>query len=669
MNMPCKRACGNDSQRVYALNEVIKMRKVKAVLLMLTTVAAGTFATAQRAQQPPSRALVPVQMEQLAVNQTIDQTIFRMDAEKLPEERTDSGIQYDVRLGMLVFRDVEVFRNTLERLDDQVTHFQYDNGNTAQLLAALATSNGKPQAVDNSARDGDKTATNLYKKLLASYPLSEEVLIAVLRSDLSATNKAVLVERNIDFGEDVASVLESIKLPSLLKREISLKRFKQVPFQPVLDEFETQFPGFFSLRRATDAAELRFLLSGGNPAARANPSNKNSLDRLLSTLLNSRTEVKIGRAIYLYLPHREVTISNGDTSVLKYIRTNGNVPRINAPVSEPKNGLPIAVAPSPVDPNIVVAPTDRENGCGDVAIDTDDHVSGRLAFHSNIKGKGVLHYWNFGDGYVSYKENPTHAYSDSAIHTVTLTVFNSLGLRCGSTNSPQTGTGNGNGTGGASCTLPASIVVQGGSDLMIGCVVNVLGGFTAPLSINWDFGDSGFSVSNPTNHIYQVAGHYQVTVTITDAAGCRYTNQVLVTVSNPIPPFPQCCTKYDKKKDSTLISGGNHLFKHTLKTNDSWGITPEVYANVTTYTKTAGIWFWSYNTSGVNVSGNVFENDPQTNTCGRSFAVSKVQTGKYVFNTIRIKIPWTPIYTEFQSVTSDGSAFGDNDHIAISDCQ
>lgn len=643
------------------------MRKVKLVLLMLTAVAAGTFATAQRVQQPPPRALDPVQLEKLAANQTIDQTIFRMAAEKLREERTDPGIQYDARLGMLVFRDVEVFRNTLDRLYDQVTHFKYDNGNTAQLLAALATRNSKPQAAGDSARDDDTTATNLYKKLQASYPLSEEVLIAVLRSDLSATNKAELLERNIDFGDDVASVVESVKLPSPLKREISLKRFKQVPFQPVLDEFETQFPGFFSLRRTTDAAELRFLLSGGNPAATDNPANKNSLDRLLSTLLNSRTEVKIGPAIYLYLPHREVTISNGDTSILKYIRTNGNVPRINPPVSEPENGLSIAVAPSPVDPNIVVAPTDRENGCGDIDINTGDPVSGRLAFHSNVKGNGLIHYWNFGDGYVSYKENPTHAYSDNAMHTVTLTVFNNLGLRCGSTNGPHTGTGNG--TGGNSCTLPASVVIQGGSDLTIGCVVNVLGSFKAPLSVNWDFGDGGFSVSNPTNHIYQVAGSYQVTVTVTDAAGCIYTNQTVVTASSPIPPPPKCCTKYDKKKDSTLISGGNHLFKHTLKTNNSWGITPEVYANVTTYTKTAGIWFWSYNTSGVNVSGNVFDNDPQTNTCGRSFAVSAIQTGKYFFNTIRIKIPWKPIYTEFQSVTSDGSAFGSNDHVAISDCQ
>jgi len=196
-----------------------------------------------------------------------------------------------------------------------------------------------------------------------------------------------------------------------------------------------------------------------------------------------------------------------------------------------------------------------------------------------------------------------------------------------------------------------------------------LGSFTPPLTINWNFDDGGFSVSNPTSHIYQVAGNYSVAVTVTDGAGCVYTNQALVTASSPIPPPPKCCTKYDKTKDETLVSGGNHMFKHTLKTNNSWGITPEVYANVTTYTKTWGIWFWSYNTSGVNVAGNVFDNDPQTNSCGRSFAVSMVQNGKYIFNTIRIKIPWKPIYTEFQSVTSDGSAFGSNDHIAISDCQ
>lgn len=399
-----------------------------------------------------------------------------------------------------------------------------------------------------------------------------------------------------------------------------------------------------------------------------NPANRNLLDRIFSTVLNSKTEVKIGTAIYLYLPHREITIRNGDTSILKYIRTKGNLPRINAPVSEPENGLPIAVAQPPVDPNIVVTSTDRENGCGDVSIGTGEFASGRLSFHSNIKGKGLIYYWNFGDGYVSYKENPTHAYSDSAVHSVTLAVFNNLGLRCGSTSGLQTGSGTGSGTSGTHCTLPVTFVIQG-SNLTIGGVVNVSGIFTQPLTINWDFGDGGFSISNPTSHIYQVAGTYPVTVTATDGAGCVYTNQAQVTASNPPPPNPQCCTKYDKQKDGTLSSGGNHMFKHTLKTTNSWGIQPQVYANVTTYTKTAGIWFWSYNTSGVNIAGNVFENDPKTNSCGNSFAVSQVQTGKYFFNTIRIRIPFKPIYTEFQSVTSDGSAFGDNDHNAISDCQ
>ena len=68
--------------------------------------------------------------------------------------------------------------------------------NLDQLLAALAPGNSKCHAVGHSDRDGDKTATNPYQKLQASYPLSEPVLIAVLRSDLFATGKADLLKRN-----------------------------------------------------------------------------------------------------------------------------------------------------------------------------------------------------------------------------------------------------------------------------------------------------------------------------------------------------------------------------------------------------------------------------------------------------------------------------------------
>jgi hypothetical protein len=570
---------------------------------------------------------------------------------------------------MLVFRDVEVFKNTVDRLYDHAAHFEYDHGNTAQLLAALATKHSKDRAAGGSHSAADNPATNLYERLKASHPLSEQVLIAILRSDLSVTRKADLLERNIDFSDEVESALQSARLPSSLRQAISQKQFKQAPFQPVLDDFESLFPGFVSLRKTIDAAELRFLRSGGNPAAPDNPANGNSVGRMLSTLLNSRTEVKIGAAIYLYLPHREITIRNGDLSILAYIRAKGNVPRRSAPVSEPENGLLISAAALPVDPNIVVDSTAREVGCGPVTVETGESVSGRLSFHSNAKGKDLLYYWDFGDGYVSYKENPTHLYTDGALHLITLSVFDDIGLRCGSTGTSQAGSGTGSGTGGANCTLPATFVVQG-SDLTVGCVVNVSGAFKSPLTINWDFGDGGFSVSNPTGHVYQVAGTYAVAVTVTDGAGCSYTNQTTVTASRPIPPAPKCCTKYDKKKDGALSPDEIHKFKHTVKTNNSWGITPEVYANVTTYTKNLlGFWFWSYNTSGVNVAGSVFDNDPQTNSCGRASTVSAVQGGKHFFNTIRVPISFKPIYTKFESVTSDGSAFGGNSHLAISDCQ
>lgn len=53
----------------------------------------------------------------------------------------------------------------------------------------------------------------------------------------------------------------------------------------------------------------------------------------------------------------------------------------------------------------------------------------------------------------------------------------------------------------------------------------------------WDFGDGSKGSSMTTNHVYEVAGVYTVTLTVTDVSGNIATDVILITVVDPPVPF------------------------------------------------------------------------------------------------------------------------------------
>ena len=54
-----------------------------------------------------------------------------------------------------------------------------------------------------------------------------------------------------------------------------------------------------------------------------------------------------------------------------------------------------------------------------------------------------------------------------------------------------------------------------------------------PFYFQWDFGDGGRDVSNPTTHSYREAGEYTATATVTNAQGQHTTREVQITVDAP----------------------------------------------------------------------------------------------------------------------------------------
>ncbi|XRO75743.1 PKD domain-containing protein [Methanocaldococcus sp. 28A] len=133
--------------------------------------------------------------------------------------------------------------------------------------------------------------------------------------------------------------------------------------------------------------------------------------------------------------------------------------------------------------------------------------------------------WNFGDGSTSNEQNPTHVYSKEGTYTVTLTVWNQLGISAqkskiiiiGNTNYPPIAKFNFT-VNGLNVTFDASSSYD-----IDGEIVEYI----------WDFGDgSSITTTNPiTSHKYAKSGIYTVKLTVVDNNGNKGSTVRLVSVS------------------------------------------------------------------------------------------------------------------------------------------
>ncbi|HJV65761.1 MAG TPA: PKD domain-containing protein, partial [Geomonas sp.] len=118
--------------------------------------------------------------------------------------------------------------------------------------------------------------------------------------------------------------------------------------------------------------------------------------------------------------------------------------------------------------------------------------------------------WDFGDSTTSAQQNPSHVYNSAGSYTVTLTV---------------TGPGGSN-----SKTQTAYIVLNVAAPVANFTATPRTG--SAPLSVSftdkstgqitgwlWDFGDSTTSAQQNPSHVYNSAGSYTVTLTVTGPGG------------------------------------------------------------------------------------------------------------------------------------------------------
>lgn len=116
--------------------------------------------------------------------------------------------------------------------------------------------------------------------------------------------------------------------------------------------------------------------------------------------------------------------------------------------------------------------------------------------------------WNFGDGNISYEQNPSHTYTEPGVYHLELSVGGELDTTTVTVFEPPTFTVNPNGpyTG---MTDEAIQFSSAGSSSSSGGDIHYL----------WDFGDGNTSnLANPY-HMYYEEGNYTVTLTLSDNAG------------------------------------------------------------------------------------------------------------------------------------------------------
>ncbi len=167
----------------------------------------------------------------------------------------------------------------------------------------------------------------------------------------------------------------------------------------------------------------------------------------------------------------------------------------------------------------------------------------------------VSYLWNFGDGNTSLDASPTHIFNNVGNYQVSLTATTASG--CQQVISPL-----------ASVEVNGPIA-QFSQSTVVSCaptIVNFMDASSGATSWNWDFGNGNHSVLADPTHIYNIPGTYDVTLVVSDSAGCSDTlvRQQLVHITGSIADFEvqstSGCSPWSVQFADSSISAFNWLW-------------------------------------------------------------------------------------------------------------
>ena len=229
-----------------------------------------------------------------------------------------------------------------------------------------------------------------------------------------------------------------------------------------------------------------------------------------------------GRSINYYWEFGDTRSSFSPTPSHTY--TSPGVYQVNLTVTDDYTNtsmVSIFVIVENVDPT-AQANADMNSGYEDQAIQFD--ASNSLDTPSDI----ISFHWDFGDGTQSSYVTPTHAYQNEGEYEVKLTVMDMFGGESTTTIyitvtniEPWIIEANVTGMQNPEKTLYFTVTADDTSmDI-------------PSLQYIWDFGDGTFGYEQNITHIFQKAGLFNVTITLTDNNGASDSTEIPITITDP----------------------------------------------------------------------------------------------------------------------------------------
>jgi hypothetical protein len=144
------------------------------------------------------------------------------------------------------------------------------------------------------------------------------------------------------------------------------------------------------------------------------------------------------------------------------------------------------------------------------AIPTSGPVPLTVAFTDQSSNYPTSWLWDFGDGWTSTEQNPSHLYEVPGTYTVTLSVSSPGG------SDTEIKANHVNATGQLAAFSADPVL---GSAPLTVSFTDQSSGNPALTSWDWDFGDSGTSTDQHPEHTYTTTGTFTVTLTVANTAG------------------------------------------------------------------------------------------------------------------------------------------------------
>lgn len=198
------------------------------------------------------------------------------------------------------------------------------------------------------------------------------------------------------------------------------------------------------------------------------------------------------------------------------------------------------------DTIIQPAPFYLTGATADFQISYANNCAGSTVTMVNTSSNAISYLWDFGDGTTSTLANPSHTYNTIGVnYIISLSVVDSGGCTDFMARSYYAA---------ATASINASTRRACAND-----TVYFSSGFLNYSSYLWNFGDGTTSAAANPYHLYPDSGNYQVSLTVTDSAGCSntWTLPYLIKVSKPDAAFTYAITTNGCYAPSVQFTNGS----------------------------------------------------------------------------------------------------------------